>query len=47
MNLEEYIAKRKQEDKLNEFDLSARAEHTRICVNYIFEFFNDYVDTVQ
>lgn len=47
MNLEQYIAKRKQEDNINEFDLSQRAENTKICVNYIFEFFNNYVDSVK
>ncbi len=47
MNLEQYVAKRKKEDEINEYDLSKRAENTRICVNYIFEYYNDYVDTVE
>lgn len=43
LSLVEYIAKRKKEDNLNEFDLQAKAENTRICVNYVFEYFNIYL----
>ena len=45
MRLEEYILKRKTEDSINEFDRDKRAENTRICVNYIFEYFNNYLET--
>ena len=45
MKLEEYIAKRKKEDGINEFDLEKTAENTRICVNYIFEYFNNYLES--
>jgi hypothetical protein len=45
MKLEEYIFKRKKEDGLNEYDLDKRQENTRICVNYIFEYFNNYINT--
>jgi len=45
MRLEEYILKRKTEDGINEFDLEKRSENTRICVNYIFEYFNNYLET--
>ena len=45
MKLEEYILKRKTEDGINEFDRDKRAENTRICVNYIFEYFNNYLET--
>ncbi|MPM10609.1 hypothetical protein SDC9_56941 [bioreactor metagenome] len=45
MKLEEYIFKRKKEDGINEYDISNRAENTRICVNYIFEYFNNYLET--
>ena len=41
MRLEEYILKRKMEDGINEFDKGKRAENTRICVNYVFEYFNN------
>ncbi len=43
--LEEYILKRKKEDGINECDLGKRTENTRICVNYVFEYFNNYLDT--
>ena len=43
MTLEEYVIKRKREDGINEFDLEKRMENTRICVNYIFEYFNNYL----
>ena len=45
MKLEEYILKRKLEDGINEFDLNKRMENTRVCVNYVFEYFNNYLDT--
>lgn len=44
LSLEAYIAKRKKEDHLNEFDLKAKLTNIRICTNYIFEYFNDYLD---
>lgn len=44
LTLEEYIAKRKKEDGVNEFDLNARNENMQIAVNYVFEFFNQYLD---
>jgi len=45
MKLEEFIFKRKKEDGINEYDLDKRSENTRICVNYVFEYFNNYLDT--
>lgn len=45
MTLEEYIIKRKREDGINEYDLDKRLENTRICVNYVFEYFNNYLET--
>ena len=44
LSFEEYVARRKKEDRLNEFDVNARAENLRICVNYVFEYFNNYLD---
>ncbi|WP_430789070.1 hypothetical protein VBD025_02705 [Virgibacillus flavescens] len=43
LKLEEYLARRKIEDKLNEFDVEERMENMRICVNYVFEYFNQYL----
>jgi hypothetical protein len=45
--LEEYIARRKKEDRLNEFDLNSRLENIRICANYVFEYFNNYLDITE
>ena len=42
--LEEYIARRKHEDRLDEFNIDARTENMRICVNYIFEYFTNYLN---
>jgi len=47
INLEEYISRRKREDQLNEFDLDARNENLRICVNYVFEYFNIYLNITE
>jgi hypothetical protein len=44
LRFEEYVARRKKEDRLNEFDVDARAENLRICVNYVFEYFNNYLN---
>ena len=45
MKLEEYILKRKQEDGINEFDADKRSENVWIYVNYVFEYFNNYLET--
>lgn len=47
LKLEEYIARRKAEDKLNEFDLNTKDDNLKICVNYMFEYFNQYLDPAQ
>lgn len=44
LKIEEYIAKRKKEDLLNEFNKDKKDENLRICVNYIFEYFNNYLN---
>jgi hypothetical protein len=44
LSLEEYISKRKREDKVNEFDIEAKNDNMRICVNYVFEYFNQYLN---
>lgn len=44
MNLEEYMMKRKKEDGINEYDMDKRLENTRICVNYVFEYFDNYLN---
>ena len=47
LSLEDYIFRRKKEDKLDEFDIDKRLENTRICVNYIFEYFNNYLNITE
>jgi len=44
LTIEEYIARRKKEDNLSEFSLNDRMENMKICVNYVFEYFNQYLD---
>jgi len=43
LTIDEYIACRKQEDNLKDFDLDLRSKNTRKCVNYVFDYFNDYL----
>lgn len=47
LGIEEYIARRKKEDKLNEFAVDERMENMRVCVNYIFEYFNNYLNITE
>lgn len=47
LSIEEYIARRKKEDRLNEFDVKARNDNIRCCVNYVFEFFNNYLNITE
>lgn len=44
LKLEEYIKKRKNEDKINEYELDKRLENARICSNYVFEYFEKYLE---
>jgi len=44
LSLEEYIARRKKEDRINEFNTDDRNENMRVCVNYVFEYFNNYLN---
>lgn len=47
LSIEEYIARRKREDKIDEFDINARNENMRVCVNYTFEYFNNYLNITE
>ncbi|MQR93720.1 hypothetical protein [Fictibacillus phosphorivorans] len=44
LSLEEYISKRKKEDRINEFDIESKPQNMQTCMNYIFEYFNQYID---
>ncbi|MBB6698668.1 hypothetical protein [Clostridium algidicarnis] len=47
LSIEEYIAQRKKEDKLNEFEIDARTQNMKICVDYVFEYFNNYLNITE
>ena len=47
LSIEEYIARRKKEDKLNEFDLDVRTQNMKLCVDYVFEYFNNYLNITE
>ncbi|AIG26116.1 hypothetical protein EGH10_17490 [Brevibacillus laterosporus] len=47
LTIEEYIARRKREDHLNEFSIDDRAVNMKKCVDYIFEYFNQYLDITK
>ena len=46
LTIEEYIHKRKVEDGINEKIKEKRLENLRICTNYIFEYFVNYMDSL-
>jgi hypothetical protein len=43
LTIDEYIACRKQEDNLKDFNLDHRSSNIRKCVNYVFDYFNEYL----
>ena len=47
MKLEEYIEKRKIEDGISEFDDDNKLENLKVCVNYVFDYFNNYLCSNQ
>jgi hypothetical protein len=47
LSIEEYIARRKKEDGLNELDIESRIENIKIIVNYVFEYFNNYINMTE
>lgn len=47
LTIEEYIAQRKKEDKLNEFEIDLKLQNAKICVDYVFEYFNNYLGTTE
>ena len=47
MKLEEYVEKRKKADGINEFDKNKKDENLKICVNYILEYFNNYLNITE
>ncbi len=47
LSIEDYISRRKKEDKLNEFDIDARTQNMKICVDYVFEYFTNYLNITE
>ena len=47
LTIEEYIARRKKEDKLNDFDIEARTQNMKHCFDYVFEYFNNYLNITE
>ncbi len=47
ISIEEYIAQRKKEDKINEFDKNACIKNIKICIDYIFEYFSNYLNMTE
>jgi hypothetical protein len=45
--IEEYIAWRKKEDRLDEYELNQRNENLKTCINYVFEYFNNYLNVTE
>lgn len=44
LTLEEYIAKRKKESKINEFSDIQKLENLRICTGFVLDYFTRYLD---
>lgn len=47
LSIEEYISLRKKEDRLDEYDLKVKEQNLKICVNYVFEYFNNYMNITE
>lgn len=47
MKLEQYIRMKKKEDGIDEYDLSKRSENIQICVSYVHEYFENYLENQE
>ncbi|OZQ68431.1 hypothetical protein CA600_06360 [Paenibacillus sp. VTT E-133280] len=47
LTIEENMARRKKEDQINEFSLKDRTANMKICVDYVFEYSNQYLDITK
>jgi hypothetical protein len=43
LSIEEYITKRKRNDKLNEKDITSKSTNTKHFLTYVLDYFNDYL----
>lgn len=46
-HVEDYIAKRKKEDSLDEFNKELKDENIKKCIDYVFEYFNIYLNMTK
>ena len=44
LSVEEYIAKRKKKDNLNEFDFKLHSENMSTVIQYVMDYFNNYLN---
>ncbi|SHI78399.1 hypothetical protein [Propionispora hippei] len=44
LSVEEYLAKRKNKDAVNEFDLDQRVRNMGLCISYVIDYFEKYLD---
>lgn len=44
LKLEEYIVKRKKEDKIDEFDFKKHSENMASIIKYVTDYFNNYLN---
>lgn len=44
LSIEDYIAERKKEENIDEFDLDERQNNIKLCVDFVFDYFNNYID---
>jgi hypothetical protein len=45
LSIEDYIAYRKKEENIDEFDLAERQNNIKLCLDFILEYFNSYLDS--
>lgn len=44
MKIEDFIKERKKKDNINEFDVDKKMDNLHQFVNYVFEYFNLYIN---
>jgi len=47
LTIEEYIARRKKEDRINEFDLNNKNDNLKLTIDYVFEYYNNYLNITE
>ena len=47
LTLGEYMAMQKQQDKLNEFEVANRPHNLKVAINYVLDYFNDYLEAKE